>query len=189
MSMFEQEATFFRELSKPIILVGMPCSGKTSVGKKLGQSLKIPFVDADDRIVENEGMSIEDIFAKRKEEGFREAEMKAIKGLLSGGFSIVSTGGGAFTQKELQSLLNQEGLTVFLRTSKETILERYEEDTKKGAPVRPRLVESPRDSIEAMVEERTPEYLNAHVTVDTDGLSLEQVGNQVINALYRHFAL
>ncbi len=173
-------------LSKPIVLIGPPCAGKTTVGRDLARKLNILFKDADDRIVENEGMSIEDIFAQRQELGFREAEVKAIKGLVAEGFFILSTGGGAFTQPKLQEILNAEGLTVFLKASAETINERYQFDVANDAPVRPRLVENTEQAILDKIDERYPEYSKAHITIDTDKISVEEACEAIIKGLYKH---
>lgn len=173
-------------LDVPIVLVGPPCAGKTTIGRVLATNLSVAFEDADDRIVGNEGMSIEQIFADRQEVGFRKAETKAINELLNEGFFVLSTGGGAFTQPELQEHILSGGVAVFLRAHADTIYERYKIDVANGAPVRPRLVDDPQRAIADMIAERYPEYNKAHITIDTDQLSVEQASNAIIQGLHNH---
>lgn len=98
-----------------IVLIGMPGCGKTTVGRHLARALSRPFYDADERVVQNAGMSIPDIFAAEGEAGFRrrETEVLAELGKLSG--AVIATGGGCVTVAENYPHLRQNGVIVWIQ--------------------------------------------------------------------------
>jgi shikimate dehydrogenase len=97
-----------------IILVGMPGSGKSTVGQALAEALGRPFVDTDALIVEEAGRSIPEIFSADGEEVFRAMETEAVKaaGMMSG--AVIATGGGVVTRERNYRPLSQNGRIVFL---------------------------------------------------------------------------
>jgi len=111
----EQVAAIHRELKaqmENIILIGMPGSGKSTVGQMLAQQLNRRFVDADTVITETAGMSIPDIFAQRGEPGFRTLETQVLAELGKQSGLVIATGGGCVTREENYDLLHQNG-TIF----------------------------------------------------------------------------
>lgn len=98
-----------------IILVGMPGCGKSTVGKMLADKLGKVFVDADEEIVKNAGMSIPDIFAKRGEAGFRQLETDILRTLGQKSGQVIATGGGCVTRDENYALLHQNGTIYWLK--------------------------------------------------------------------------
>ena len=107
-----------------IVLVGLMGSGKSTVGRLTAHSLGFAFVDTDQLIVEEAGMSIPDIFAKDGESGFRERETRALRSLLGRKGLIVATGGGIVTQAENRLLLRQLGFVVWLNADPQTLHQR-----------------------------------------------------------------
>ncbi len=97
-----------------IVLIGMPASGKSTVGVKLKNKLDRPFVDSDDVIVKKTGMCISEIFARFGEEKFREIEAEVIAELSSLSGHIIATGGGAVLRQDNLVALRQNGVLVFL---------------------------------------------------------------------------
>lgn len=95
-----------------IILIGMPGSGKTTVGKLLAKKLGKVFVDADAAIVEKAGMTIPEIFAQQGEAGFRAVETAVLAELGKRSGLVIATGGGCVTREENYPLLHQNG-TIF----------------------------------------------------------------------------
>ena len=95
-----------------IVLIGMPGSGKTTVGKLLANQLGKEFVDADAAIVEKAGISIPEIFAQQGETGFRRLETQVLAELGKRSGLVIATGGGCVTQEENYPLLHQNG-TIF----------------------------------------------------------------------------
>src|SRR5579863_7936056 len=88
-------AVVARLRGRSIVLIGMMGVGKSSIGRRLGARLGIPFVDADAEIERAAGMSIADIFARHGEAAFRSGEARVIARLLEGGPQVLATGGGA----------------------------------------------------------------------------------------------
>lgn len=100
-----------------IILIGMPGSGKSTIGNKLSAVLGRELVDADAEIVKTAGMSIPDIFARQGESGFRAIETKVLSELGKRSGLIIATGGGCVTKPENYPLLHQNGTIFWLKRS------------------------------------------------------------------------
>lgn len=92
-----------------VVLIGMPGCGKTTVGQALARRLGKDFVDVDEEIVREAGMSIPDIFAREGEEGFRRRESQAVRAAGSRTGCVISTGGGVVTRRENRDPLRQNG--------------------------------------------------------------------------------
>src|SRR5258708_34943491 len=86
--------------SRSIVLVGMPGSGKSSIGRRLAQYLGLEFIDADQEIEAAGGMSIPDIFSQHGDPYFRAGETRVIARLLEQGPPVIATGGGAFVNPD-----------------------------------------------------------------------------------------
>ena len=109
---------------RPIVLVGLMGSGKTTVGKRLAAKLRWPFVDADAAIEEAAQMPISEIFARFGEPHFRDGERRVIARLMDGGHKVIATGGGAFVDPETRALILAEGTAVWLDASIDTLAAR-----------------------------------------------------------------
>ena len=101
--------------TRNIILIGMPGCGKTTVGKLLAERLSRPFIDADEVLAENAGMTIPDIFAAEGEAGFRTRETAVLAALGQGSGAVIATGGGCVTREENYRLLHQNGVIVWIK--------------------------------------------------------------------------
>ncbi len=99
---------------KKIVLIGMPSSGKSTVGAQLAEALHLPFIDIDATIVSRINMSIPDYFARHGEEAFRQIEREVIALLAPLGDCVIATGGGAILAKENVTALKKNGILVFL---------------------------------------------------------------------------
>jgi shikimate dehydrogenase len=102
------------DLSKNIILIGMPGCGKTTVGRILAANSGRLFVDCDNTLVETAGLSIPEIFEREGEEGFRKRETEILKDICRQSGLIIATGGGCVTQEENYSIIKQNGIIIFL---------------------------------------------------------------------------
>ncbi len=102
------------EKKENIVLIGMPSSGKSTVGKILAQSLEREFIDTDELIVENEGKEIPEIFSSYGEPYFRDAEQKAIKSCASLSEKVIATGGGAVLREINVTSLSENGKVYFI---------------------------------------------------------------------------
>ena len=108
----EKIHNYLRLKMENIVLIGMPGSGKSTVGKLLAAQLGKEFADADSAIIEKAGISIPEIFEQRGEEGFRAIESEVLAELGKRSGMVIATGGGCVTREENYPLLHQNG-TIF----------------------------------------------------------------------------
>lgn len=97
-----------------IVLIGMPGCGKTTIGKVLAENLGKCFIDTDEEIVKQEGISIPEIFKTRGEKTFREIENKVISEISANQGLVIATGGGAVLNSRNIDLLKENGKVIFL---------------------------------------------------------------------------
>src|SRR5262252_1160315 len=109
---------------RSIVLIGMMGVGKSSIGRRLGARLGIPFVDADAEIERAAGMSITDIFARHGEAAFRSGEARVIARLLNGGPQVLATGGGAVMNPETRAAIGAKGISVWLKAEFDVLMKR-----------------------------------------------------------------
>lgn len=141
-----------------IVLIGMPGSGKTSVGQALAERSGWELVDIDSEIVRQAGCSIPQVFAAEGETGFRKREAEVIARAASEGGKILSTGGGAPLSEENRHALRRSGRVYFLQRALEQL------------PTEGRPLSQAADSLAAMYEARLPSYTAcADVSVDNNG--------------------
>ena len=148
-----------------IFIVGPMASGKSTLGKKLAQTLKIDFLDTDNEIEKRAGAEISWIFEVEGEEGFRERERKALQKSAEKDNVVISTGGGIVTIEENRELMIAKGKVVYLKTPIEIQLKRTENDKK-----RPLLSEGNKEkTLRVLKEERDPQYEEiADITINHD---------------------
>ena len=165
--------------SKPIALVGMMGVGKTSIGRRLAQRLQIPFVDADQEIVDAAGLSIPEIFEKFGEAHFRDGERRVIARLFDGKRKIIATGGGAFVNEETRQLMLERATVIWLDADIDTLVERT---ARKGD--RPLLANGDaREILTKLAQERNPLYAQAHVHVKSQSTPHEATLDAIMKAL------
>ena len=160
-----------------IFLVGMPGSGKTTLGKALAKALAVHFVDLDEVIEEEEGQSIASIFAQRGERYFREAESKALTEIISQyQEAVISTGGGAPCFGSNMELIASSGISIFLNVAPDQLAERLR---AMGLSDRPKLRHLNQDELENYLSrqlgERSVFYQQADLILSGDNLSVQQL--------------
>lgn len=145
---------------KNIVLIGISGSGKTSIGEMLAINLLKKFIDLDSLIVEREGKTIEEIFNKAGEKGFRQAETEAIESLEGKGNSIIACGGGVILKEYNMDILSKNALVIFMnRPVKDILLQANLKD-------RPLLKKNPR-ALYSLYEERLHLY-KKHADFEVD---------------------
>ena len=107
---------------KHIILVGMPGSGKTTLGTSLSQSLNLPFVDTDALIVARMQKSVTEIFAEQGEAKFRKIERQILEEIIGYEASVIATGGGMPCFADNMNLMNDNAFTIYLDVPPDTLL-------------------------------------------------------------------
>ena len=158
-----------------IILVGFMGTGKTSVGVRLAEILKMQFVDTDDLIESDSKKPISDIFSQMGEEYFRAKESSIIESVSRLDNQVIATGGGAVKREININNLKSNGIIFCLYASPEIILQRT-----SGESHRPLLqVDDPISRIKEMLKEREPFYAKADYIIDTSDLTIEQVVEKI----------
>lgn len=164
-----------------IILIGFMGCGKSSVGKKLADRLCYCFCDTDRVIERDNKRSISEIFETEGEEYFRELETKTVKQLIdSVNNCIISVGGGLPIKDGNSELLKKLGTVIYLKLTKDTIIQRLEYDK-----TRPLLAGNDREEkIEKLLLYREPIYLStADIIVEVDDKDFEQILDEICNKL------
>lgn len=118
-----------------IVLVGMPASGKSTLGQEIARKLNFKFIDLDHLICEREQCDIPEIFRTQGESYFRQAERNALISVLSLTDLVLATGGGAPCFFDNMDLINQSALSLFLETPIATIAERIRADRDNIRPL------------------------------------------------------
>jgi shikimate kinase len=167
-----------------VVLVGFMGAGKSSVGRLLARRLGRCFVETDDMITARVGRSIPEIFAERGEAEFRALEEEAVRLLALKSGDVIATGGGLPCREGRPAALRAVGTVVWLRGDFETMYERA-----RRAGERPMLAGRARDEIEALYRAREPYYRQADLTIDTTGLTPDQVVSRLLLALHDRLAL
>jgi shikimate kinase len=163
-----------------VYLVGLPGSGKSTVGRQLARRLDLPFFDADQVIEQRLGCSIRSYFEQVGEAAFRDIEVAVIDELTAVGPRVVSTGGGAVLRPENRDHLHARGQVVYLRSSPEEVFRRLRHDRN-----RPLLqVDDPLTRVRELHAERHPLYTQmAHYTIDTGRPSVSTLVNMIMMQL------
>ena len=159
-----------------IALTGFMGSGKTTVGKVLADFLGCPFMDLDDLVVKKAGKSIPDIFAQDGEPAFRELEAQILRKTVAKyaeSTAVLALGGGAVLAPASAALLHEKTVCIYLRATLDTLLARLEGETA-GRPLADASLADRLASREPIYEE------TAHVIIDTDGLSPDEVADEII---------
>jgi shikimate kinase len=155
-----------------LIFVGLPGSGKTSVGRRVATKLGRGFIDLDAEIVRRHQASVADIFRTHGEPYFRQLEIALSAELVAHRPAVLAPGGGWIANEKAAALLRPHGRIIYLRTAPETALGRL-----VASPIaRPLLeVDAPDDAMRRLYEARSALYEAADAAVDTDGRTADEV--------------
>src|ERR1700744_6325759 len=166
---------------RSIVLVGMMGVGKSSIGRRLGARLGVPFVDADSEIeAAAGGMAIADIFARHGEAAFRTLEARVIARLLEGGPQVLATGGGAVTNDGTRAAIKAKGVSIWLSADVDVLMRRI----SKRKHERPMLhTDDPTATLRQLLVDRTPAYAQADLTVQSREVPHEAIVSEIITAL------
>lgn len=164
---------------KPIVLVGLMGSGKTTVGKRLAARLRWPFVDADQEIEVAATMPIPEIFSRFGEPHFRDGERRVIARLMDGGARVIATGGGAFVDPQTRALILQKGTAIWLDASLDTLVARVSKRSN-----RPLLTgRDPAEVLAGLAEVRNPCYAEAPIHIYSRNGPHDEAVEAILQAL------
>lgn len=163
-----------------ICLVGLPGSGKTTVGRQLARRLGLSFLDSDHAIEEQLGCSIREYFEREGEDRFRDVEESVIDRLTQEPHGVLSTGGGSVLRLANRAHLNQRTRVVYLRSSPDELFRRLRHDIN-----RPLLqVADPLGRLRDLHSLRDPLYREtAHFVIETGRPSVSSLVNMIIAQL------
>jgi len=160
-----------------IVLIGMPGSGKSTIGKKLARKLNYDFVDVDDLIIRNTGMDLQDYIDKFGDEEFLNVEEKTVLGLNVQSCVVAPGGSIVYSQKAINHL-KKDSLIIFLDLSLKTVKSRITDLDRRG------IVYLRKRPYEELFHERRVLYRKcSDITLDVDGQTAELVVRRISERL------
>jgi shikimate kinase len=175
------DAEAFRKRLGPrsLVLVGMPGSGKSSIGRRLGQRLGLDFADADAEIERAANMTIPELFETKGEAAFRQGEQKVIARLLENGPQVIATGGGAFMNPDTRTRIRERGVSIWLKADIATLLKRVKRKTN-----RPLLqTADPEAALRNLLAAREATYGEADLCITSCEVPHEMVVEEIVTRL------
>jgi len=164
---------------RSIVLVGLMGCGKSSIGRRLGVRLRLPFVDADVEIEQAAGMTIPEIFTEHGEPYFRDGERRVIRRLLLQGPQVLATGGGAYMNAETRANIAHAGISLWLKADIDVLLKRVARRSN-----RPLLkAANPAEVMQRLMNERYPVYAQADATLQSREIPHDRIVEEAIAAL------
>ncbi len=165
-------------LTKPVFFIGFMGAGKTSVSQQIAVTCGVASIDADEYLELREDRIIADIFAEDGEEAFRDIEADVLRDLARRSPRLIGCGGGVVTKRrENADIMRESGFVVYLQVTADGAAERI-----PNTESRPMFknIETARKTI----VERMPQYeAAADVSVDTEGRSIREVADEVVERL------
>ena len=172
-------AVLQRLAGRPVVFVGLMGAGKTTIGRRVAQRLKLPFVDADKEIELAADKTVAEIFADHGEEYFRNGEMRVIARLLDDEQKILATGGGAFMNDETRAAIKQKSVSVWLRADLALLMSRVRRKSHRPLLKSP----DPEAVMQRLIEERYPVYAEADLIVESRDVPHAEIVDNVLAAL------
>ena len=161
-----------------ITLIGMPGSGKSTVGFALARATHMRFVDVDKVIIEEEGKPLSQIIDEVGDDGFRQVENR-VNASLKLRNAVIAPGGSVIYGTEAMAHLREISTVVYLKVSSAELLQRLGDLHARGVTIRPG------QTFQDLYDERCPLYEQyAHVTIDTQGHELNDVVRIIMNRLH-----
>ncbi|MCL1855358.1 MAG: shikimate kinase [Clostridia bacterium] len=139
-------------MDRHIFLVGMPGSGKSTLGKRVALKLQMPYLDTDAYLTERSGMNTAQIFETYGEKAFRDGETRLLQELVNAAPGMISTGGGVALREENRRIMKDQGYIVLIDRPLDDIM------MDIRAEKRPLLVRKGREEIDRIYRERMPIY-------------------------------
>jgi len=161
--------------NKNLVFLGMMGSGKSSIGKLVSKKLDLPFIDIDNVIVKNTGMSISEIFEKKGEDYFRNLEEKITLKCLKKIKNIVSLGGGGFVNAKIRKEILANHFSFWLNWDESTLIKRIQNSKK-----RPLAFKSTDREIREIIKNRSKIYSNAQFKINCNKLTKTEIVKKII---------
>jgi shikimate kinase len=162
-----------------IYLVGYMGSGKSTLGKSLAGAFGIRWIDLDDEFERKFKISISDFFSKYGEKTFRELEHKILADISVLPDLVVSTGGGMPCFDDNMQLMNETGITVYLKATPELIISRIDPASRVRPIFRKMQGENLMEKITLHLLSREPYYEQSHITIDASRPDSAEIKNMI----------
>ncbi|RMH43040.1 MAG: 3-dehydroquinate synthase [Deltaproteobacteria bacterium] len=162
---------------RKVFVIGFMASGKTTVGRALARALGLPFVDLDERIESEAGMSVADIFAAESEAGFRRRERAALDAVVAEGAAVIATGGGTPCLPGALDQMRSAGAVVALHAPFDALRARVDDPASRPMLARPVA------ALRELYDARLPVYRQAHFGVDVQERDVADVVRATVDAL------
>jgi shikimate kinase len=159
-----------------VYLVGFMAAGKTTVARALSKRLGWRAIDIDEVVEERERLAVADIFSKHGEPYFRILERAALTGQLGVPHVVVATGGGTFVDPQNRTMINADGLSIWLDIPLDRALARVPVDGR-------RPLAADRDAFERLYHVRRAAYQQAHIRVDAGRQGVDALVEQLMDLL------
>ena len=167
-------------LKKNLVFLGMMGAGKSSIGNLVSKKLNFPFIDVDNLIEKNTGMSISEIFEERGEEYFRNKEEKITLNCLKKVRNVISLGGGGFINDKIRKEILANHFSFWLNWDESILIKRIKDSIK-----RPIAFSSSDHKIRKIIKDRSKIYSNAHFKINCNNLTKTEIVKQIVN-IYEH---
>lgn len=162
-----------------IFLIGMPGSGKSTIGKKLASLLKYSYIDFDNELERKEGATIKAIFSLKGEPYFRQIEAQLLSHFSEMEKNLVlATGGGTPCFYNGLELINSVGTSIFIDVNPGVLIERLKSDVD-----RPLLSDGVEENIRMLHKNRIEIYSNAHIKIEADNISIDGLVKKIVKEL------
>ena len=159
-----------------IYLVGFMGAGKSTLAEALGTRMSWRVEDVDTLVEQRERLTVADIFSKRGESHFRMLERAVLTDLLPMRHVIIATGGGTFADGENRTLINRDGISIWLDVSLKKVIERLPIDGR-------RPLATDRSEMERLFDVRQSAYRHAHMRLDAECASITELVERVVDSL------
>ena len=158
-----------------LVFLGMMGSGKTSIGSIVAKKLKLDFIDIDKEIEKELGTSIREIFQTKGEDYFRKYEEKTSLKKLKLNTTVISLGGGAFTNENIRKEVLKNHLSFWLNWNDEILLNRI-----KNSKKRPLAFNTTNSELIDLIKKRSNNYSKALYEIKCDKLSKKEIVQKII---------
>jgi len=166
---------------KNLVFLGMMGSGKSSIGSLIAKKLQLNFIDVDN-VIENElGLSIKKIFETKGENYFRKFEEKTTLKKLKSSSTVISLGGGAFSNKEIRKEVIKNHISFWLNWSDDILLNRI-----KNSKKRPLAFNSSENEIIDLIKKRSNIYSKALYKIECDNLTKNEIVQEILKIYETH---